>query len=224
MKVDVFTVTCGREFYLQKMLASLMDFKDEINHIMVFNDCSVSDDILSILDGLNSTVFFQNERISIGECINKYKRYFSSSIVLKLDDDAVIQSKDFFRHVKAIHEHYPEAIFSPFPVGLIKGFGGTPAVSREVIYSDSNDTYYTLREVKHVGGFARLTPLSVYEQVDFSKGVHSEDSELSKWCSLNNKKMYYLDNALIVEHAESTLGQLERDKSYFTRTREWMKK
>ncbi|HBB9683367.1 TPA: hypothetical protein JLN00_004220 [Escherichia coli] len=224
MNIDVFTVTCGREFYLKKVLLGLLDFKDEINHIMVFNDCAVSNEILEILEKLDSKIFFQDTRISIGECINKYKKHFTSSIVLKLDDDAVIQSKSFFKHAVAIHKHYPEAIFSPFPVGLIKGFGGTPAVAREVIFSDEHDTYYTLREVKHVGGFARFTPLSIYQQVDFSEGVHSEDSELSKWCSLNNKKMYYLDNALIVEHSESTLGQLERDKTYFTRTREWMKK
>jgi hypothetical protein len=224
MRVDVFTVTCGREFYLKKMLSGLLDFKDEINHIMVFNDCEVSEEVLDTLKVLGSKIFYQNTRISIGECINQYKQYFNSSLVLKLDDDAVIQSKSFFKHALAIHKHYPDAVFSPFPVGLIKGFGGTPAVSREVIYSDEHDTYYTLREVKHVGGFARFTPLSVYQQVDFSEGVHSEDSELSKWCGLNDNKMYYLDNALVVEHSESTLGQLERDKFYFTRTREWMRK
>ncbi|MGE6208645.1 glycosyltransferase family 2 protein [Aeromonas media] len=224
MIVDVITVTCGRDFYLKKSLISLSKHKDRIHHIMILNACEVSKEILDILNYTGSTILIQEQRISIGECLNKYKKLFKSDLVLKLDDDAIIQSDNFFEHAIEVHKHYPEAVFSPFPVGLINNFGGPQAVAREVIYSESSDTYYTLREVKHVGGFARFTPLSIYNEVNFGEAVHSEDSELSKWCGLNGKKMFYLDNALIVEHSESTLGQMARDKSYFSRTRDWMKK
>ena len=35
---------------------------------------------------------------------------------------------------------------------------------------------------------------------------------------------YYLENGLVVEHSESTVGQARRDESYFKRTRNWFKK
>jgi len=84
-----------------------------------------------------------------------------------------------------------------------------------VEYSVETDTYYTFRKVHHVGGFARIMPVEYFKQINFTN-THSEDTECSTWCNNNNIPMYYLENALIVEHQESTLGQHARyGEKYF---------
>jgi hypothetical protein len=84
---------------------------------------------------------------------------------------------------------------------------------RKVIYDKNKDTYYTIRYVNHIGGFCRITNSSLIKEIDFSMSPdngHAEDVLLSCVCKYKKIPMFYLENGLIVEHQESTLGQKER--------------
>jgi len=62
----------------------------------------------------------------------------------------MIRSPDFFVHVMAVHKIVPNAVFSPYPVGLIGHPGGDKGERHFVKYSEETDTYYTFRCVPHV--------------------------------------------------------------------------
>jgi hypothetical protein len=122
--------------------------------------------------------------------------------------------------VKEIARIKPDIVFSPYPVGLINNPGGPRGNRHEVIYSEVTDTYYTLRYVSHVGGFARISPSFTKNwkfDNDLIPGISgSEDSQFSLKCQQLNIPMAYLENAIVVEHQESTLGQHSRyGNNYF---------
>jgi hypothetical protein len=69
--------------------------------------------------------------------------------------------------------------------------------------------------VNHIGGFARISPSEIYQQIHFTDN-HNEDGEFSNFCNSMNIPMFYLENDLVVQHQESTLGQHQRyGEGYF---------
>lgn len=223
MSLTVFTVTIGREHYLSRQLDLLLAHKRLFDkHILVANGCSLPVHIRWKLRQLGSEVIPVSSLISIGDVLERYKGIFRrTSHVLKLDDDALPVGGDFFRHANELIRLIPDRVFSPYPVGLIQNAGGPKGTGHEVIRSKRTDTYYTLRKVNHVGGFARFSPSAYYADVRFDPTEHNEDVLFSKAMCARGVTMNYLENALIVEHAESTMGQLARDAGYFRRPRLW---
>ena len=106
---------------------------------------------------------------------------------------------------------------------LINNPGGVPRLAPQFVsYGSETDTFYTLRPVDHVGGFARIAPRELVKDWVLASDRNipgasgNEDIQFSRLCVQNNIPMYYLENALIVEHQESTLGQHARyGKDYF---------
>lgn len=162
------------------------------------------------------------ENIGIASGLNMIIHKLTAPIIIKMDDDCKIQSDNFFLHLMAVNKLNPDLVFSPFPVGLINSFGGAPLTGKRYTqYSGDTDTHYTFRPVIHVGGFARVTPLNILKgckfKPDLQPGVSgNEDGQFSEYCRREGIKMAYLENALIVEHNESTLGQHARyGETYF---------
>jgi hypothetical protein len=156
-----------------------------------------------------------------GEGNNRIVPLCRGEIIMKFDEDAVIRSPEFFEHVVAIHKLVPTAVFSPYPVGLIRHVGGDKALGHLVKYSSETDTYYTLRTVEHVGGMSRIAPSSVAKAIrcpfDLDENSGREDDSFAEACMAQQVPTYYLENAIIVEHQESTLGQMERFPQYFAK-------
>lgn len=217
-KIDIFTVITapGRPYYFNKLLKSIESNLDFINqHIVIFNGFNKTIDVN--LFNISNTIkaFYTDRLLSIGNVINKFHTVINSDLVIKLDDDSEIISNNFIPHILEINKLKPNSVFSPFPVGLINNLGGVQSNNREVIYGQATNTYYTLRKVNHIGGFARISPSFLYSKINFSDS-HNEDGEFSQYCRVNGIEMFYLENALIVEHQESSLGQHYRyGKEYF---------
>lgn len=218
---DIITITGGRTTYLNRLLKSisLQDHSLVINHTIVFQDnCFQKEFSVGVpqeyLEKL--TIIKREDKRSVGKILNETRPDGKASpYTIKFDDDAMIRSQNFFFHALEVTQLIPESVFSPFPVGLINNMGGVQSSDRRVIYGDMSDTYYTFRKVNHVGGFARVSPTNLMKSVSFSDS-HNEDTEFSSYCSQKGVGMFYLDNALIVEHQESTLGQHARyGESYF---------
>jgi hypothetical protein len=223
--ISIFTSTSNRELYLKRLLSSVVRcstvWPQTIEHIILFQGEKPSKDFEEFLSLLPSNysraikILHSSVIDNDGTVMNKAKNLAANDLFFKLDDDAKLVSEDYFMHALEIHKLVPNAMFSPYPVGLINNPGGVLSKEHSVKYSQDTDTFYTLRRVNHVGGFAKIIPTEYIKQVNFTNG-RQEDTDTSNWCISNGVPMYYLENSLIVEHQESTLGQHERyGKEYF---------
>ena len=235
MSVDISIVTFtlgGRNKYLIQCLDSVYNdinqqvVKDEIKieHHLVFQG-SYDEELSSFLDyfkpnpSYTLVVHKWPENIGIGAGLNKIIPECKGDLIFKFDDDAKIISGDFFEKALSLHKYLPNAIFSPQPIGLVNNISGPPAVSRQLIHDSNNNEYIMIRNVNHVGGFARFSPRSIFESFKFSpdliKGISgAEDGNLSQYALSQNIQMFYVETGMVVEHNEG-LGQLARYPEYF---------
>ena len=213
-KISIFTLTMGRWLYLKNLINSI-DYDSEIEHFVVFQGVQPTKEITQIMLAKNITPIILEKNIGIAMAMNLVYEKLSGDIIIKFDEDAKILTKDFFKHVREINKLCPSLVFSPYPIGLINNPGGVLSKNHQVGYSKTTDTYYTMRIVDHIGGFARISPKQTtghwrFEN-DLIEGVSgNEDSQHSKFCTQSNIPMAYLENCLAVEHQESTLGQHKR--------------
>jgi hypothetical protein len=219
----------GREKYLEDCLASSLtdSIGIKLEHHLIMQGCKCPD---LAIDYLKFSVSYRNyeihihewpENIGIGAGLNKIIPECRGSLIFKMDDDCEIISKNTFAKAFAIHQKFPDLTFSPYPVGLINNPGG-PRGNGHFVWADSKaDNFYTFRRVSHVGGFARFTPASLMKSFKFKDDLipgisGDEDGQYSNYLNSIGKPMCYLENGLVVEHNESTLGQIARFPQYFT--------
>lgn len=232
MKISIITFYSGnRETYLLRALNSInmdvhkAEYSMEIEHHVIGQGISIprSSQIITesaryLSGNLTFKVHEWPKNIGIGAGLNKILPECTGDLIFKMDDDCEIISDTFFGHAKFIHDKLPNAVFSPYPVGLINNPGGPPGFKHSVLKNDYN--VYTLRHVRHVGGFARFAPASILKNFKFAPDLiagisGNEDGQFSAHCLSNGIEMFYLENAMIVEHADSTLGQIVRTPEYF---------
>lgn len=210
--ISIFTTTIGRELYLRRQVESLIKLGGnvEYEHHILFQKYMPSNEFVEFAAKYSYVYHFQPEIINIGTALKNITSLLKGDLVIKLDDDAQVRSDNFLNSIELISQLIPGAVFSPYPVGLINNPGGVPSKDHRVKYCKENDTYYTFRKVNHIGGFARVSPKQFLEQIRLSNSGHTEDVEFSNFCRAKNIDMFYLENGLIVEHQESTLGQHSR--------------
>lgn len=222
MKFSFFTGTIDRENYLKKCIDAFVQNVSpnfDYEHHILFMGKKPSNDMLEYLNNIRSEyvskiIIHHWNNIEKGSPVmGKMRKFYTGDWFCKLDDDCIIRSPDYLKHVSEIINLKGQCSFSGFPVGLINNFGGVQSKEREVVYSKLLDVYYTLRKVNHIGGFGRITPMSVLQKVNFRPDVNEEDGDISSYCRSHNIPQYYLENAIIIEHYESTLGQSERIKN-----------
>ena len=221
MKISVYTVTLGRELYLTRLIESIekLGGRTPDEHIIAFQGVKPSGELRNLL---NSKPYIKtiewDTNCGIDAAVNKIVPILQGDLLIKMDEDCIIRSPDFFIHTEEIARVNPNLIFSPYPVGLIGNPGGVLSNSRDVKYGEKTDTYYTFRYVHHIGGFARISPKNCNWQLNINPNIvgHSEDGVYSTLANQLGVRMAYLENALIVEHQESTLGQHQRyGETYF---------
>jgi len=224
--ISIYTFTCGRELYLRRLVLSLeMNAGDSVayEHHICFQGVKPSAELEAFLHDpvrqKTTTAHYWEKNVGTGEGNNRIVGLLNGELIIKLDDDATICSPQFLTHVMAIHRLVPDAVFSAYPVGLIRHAGGTPGTDHFVKYSAETDTYYTFRCVPHVSGMVRIAPAETAKAIrcpydlDDRSGV--EDVSFALACQERNVPMYYLENAIISEHQETGLGQYERYPEYY---------
>lgn len=227
-KICIYTFTMGRTYYLNRLLRSVLrssaSYAGRIEHHLCCQGVELDPETVAIVnDGTVRnpafTVHNWPENIGTPAGVNRIVPTLQGDLIIKMDEDCLILSDDFFGHVSAVARLKQDAIFSPYPVGLIGFAGGPEALSRHVEYSPETETYYTFRSVNHVGGFCRVSPHHIVRDWTLTPGksveVRNEDQQYSRLCRENGIDMFYLENALVVEHQESTLGQRARYGGYF---------
>jgi glycosyltransferase involved in cell wall biosynthesis len=232
MKISIITFYSGnREDYLLRALNSVYmdvircDYAAEVEHHIIgqgipipMSSRIVTDSAKYYTKKLQFIIHEWPENIGIGAGLNKILPECTGDLIFKMDDDCEIISHTFFGHAQCIYEKFPNAVFSPYPVGLINNPGGPPGFKHSIFKNDYN--VYTLRHVRHVGGFARFAPASIMKNFKFAPDLitgisGNEDGQFSAHCLSKGIAMLYLENKMIVEHADSTLGQIVRVPEYF---------
>ncbi len=209
----------GRWKYLYDLISSTPYDKD-VEHFIIYQGVTPPEDMINYTKMCKIKNVFLEKNIGIAAAMNHIFPQLSGDIIMKLDEDAKIISPIFFKHVREINKLNPDLVFSPYPVGLINNPGGVPSKNHSVIYSKDLNQYYTLRHVNHIGGFARISPKFTTNwrfDNDLIPGISgNEDSQHSQKCLSGGIPMAYLENAIIVEHNESSLGQHARyGEAYF---------
>jgi hypothetical protein len=231
-QISLYTFTLGRTFYLNRTLLSVMraatTYPGRLEHHLCYQGVDPAPETLSLiedcdLENLRFEIHRWPENIGLQVGMNRIVPKLPGDWIIKIDDDCLIHSASFFEHVAAVARLEPQAMFSPYPVGLIGTPGGPAGRSHRVAYAEEMDTWYTLRRVDHVGGFCRISPAATVRAWRLEPGadadVRNEDTQYSRLCREQGIPMYYLENALVVEHQESTLGQEARYPAYFERRR-----
>ncbi len=224
MKISIYTFTLGRERYLVELIRSLHAYPlpkgIEVEHHVCFQGVRPGEDYWSSV-ALHSNIktHLWEKNIGIAEGMNKILPELTGDIIIKMDDDCkplwFWHRPSFFEMIQEISKAKPNAVWSPYPVGLINNPGGPRAISHEVIRIDEPwDSIYTLRKVTHVGGFCRISPKSTKDwrfENDLRPGQSgNEDVQFSQRCQREGIEMFYTENGPIIEHNESTLGQHAR--------------
>lgn len=215
MKLNILTITLGRELYLERLLESFNKLSNWQHHDFTYYivyQGKPSEAFKTFISELpfNANIvlkeFSSDKPLSVGSIMKQFQLVNTSGIFWKLDDDSLLRSDNFIDHIVELYRLRPNCAFSPYPVGLINNPGGVLSKNHSVVFSEKTNMYYTLRQVHHLGGFARIIPFDIFTKVNFSDS-HSEDTECSSYCQQHSVPMFYLENALIIEHQESTLGQ-----------------
>ena len=122
----------GRELYLQNLIHSIhrnagihhINFEYHIGWQGVRPTQDMKDYIYQYHHILHITNHYWDDNCGAGHANNRIIPELSGNLVIKLDDDTIIHSQDFFKHILEISRLEPNIIFSPYPVGLINNPGG----------------------------------------------------------------------------------------------------
>lgn len=230
MKISIVTFTLGsRDHYLNQCIRSILSQEDppEYEHHIIFQGAknSFHYDKIKLLETYGCIFHEWSENIGIGAGLNKILPECSGELIFKMDDDCKLISPFLLSKAYRIYKRFPNSVFSPYPVGLIRNPGGPPGSRYSIWHEKKFDIFYTRRHVNHVGGFARFSPASIIKNFKFAADLSAgqsgtEDGQFSEHCRSNGIDMFYLENELIVEHNESGLGQIARYKDYFA-SRSW---
>lgn len=221
--VFIYTFSMGRWLYLERAIKSIarskVAYKGPVKHFVFLQGVSLPPEYSYLSSHATFMQFEKNHGIADG--INIAMQFVEDEIILKFDDDCIISSPHFFNHIGYISKTFPSLIYSPYPVGLINHPGGPSAIKHEMHYNERDDVYYTFRRVSHVGGLCRISPSAtkhwkLTSDINIDGLSGNEDAQFTQLALANNIPMAYLENALIVEHQESTLGQHSRyGEQYF---------
>jgi glycosyltransferase involved in cell wall biosynthesis len=221
MKLSFYTFTMGREDYLVNLIENLHQYsnseKVECEHHICFQGVEPGEhySISTCLKSFIKTHVWE-KNVGIAEGMNRILPELTGDVIIKIDDDCMPytlwQRPTFKERIVEIARTIPNAVWSPYPVGLINNPGGPRGFGHETIrIQEPWDSIYTLRKVTHVGGFCRISPKFTKDwkfENDLKPGQSgNEDVQFSQKCAALNIPMYYLENGLVVEHNESTLGQ-----------------
>ena len=232
MKISIITFTLGnRKYYLDRQIQFVLESVLEVRHHLSIEHFVVHqggdmkyESPKQSFRGYTFEAIQFPVNVGIGQGLNQIVPMCSGDFILKLDDDAIPVNQGFFNAAEAICNRFTDSVWSPYPVGLINNPGGPKGYKHAVYQTESGN--YTMRFVHHVGGFARFAPANLMKgfrfEPDLISGISgNEDGQFSAHCLRNNIPMFYLENGAVVEHAESTLGQIARYPEYFaSRTNE----
>jgi GT2 family glycosyltransferase len=167
-------------------------------------------------------VIHEAENIGINDGCKKCAGLCRGDLIIKLDDDMLIVSDDFLENLLAACNAMAEpVVLSPFPVGIVGFTGGVAGrYGHSIYYARELDVYYAIRWVHYAGGCCLVMPRIAIEKAapfdDFhgAKGASEHDAVIAGKFRKAGFRIGYMENACVVEHQESTIGQWARSGAF----------
>ena len=118
-ELSVLTLTMGRELYIRRLFESIDllggDLPDE--HVIVFQGTPPSDELNVFFRGRpnpeNIHIEVLDTNVGIEVAMKKFVPQMDGDLIMKMDDDCIIRSPNFFNHARDIHNISPHLFFSP---------------------------------------------------------------------------------------------------------------
>ena len=224
LKVAVFTLTMNRLEYTKTMRESLSLAGYSFDWFVV--DQGSNDGTIEWIAGKTKAAIFnkKNKGIARGwnQAIELIKKTGQYDIVIKIDNDAQMMSRDWLKKMVEIFERSRKVVMSPYVEGLEDAPGGVlrkRESGQQQPYVLINDNLLGI--APFLGGIVWAAPIELYEEWKFPETFFAgnKDYMISQFAKQSGYSLFYLEE-LRVWHIRGTKGQREDYPDYF-KTTEW---
>ena len=229
MKVAIYTLTRDRLEYTKHCFETLRRKAGyPFDHFVVDNgsEDGTSEWLAKNAKDFESVTWF-NQNKGISEGSNQALRMISFKekiyeknydLIIKMDNDCEIVTNDILKKIVRIYEivqsfeNLPKYILSP----QVRGINTQPVrVKSETILG------HIIGMTAIVGGLFHIVPREVYNQYTYPLNMpkaRGQDDDFCAWVRQQGNEVGYIED-LIVNHYETTNGQVQRFPAYFKRKR-----
>ena len=222
MRIAIFTLTRDRLFYTRHCFNSLRQKAGHpYDHYVVDNGSQDGTaDWLNENKGDFKKITLHKENLGIAIAINRALNIIASrrnhyDLIIKIDNDCEVVSDDILIHLTDAFESLgagSKCLLSPRVEGI--GQSGQP---KRIEHREVGK--WTLGVTGHIGGIFLAAPARVYrrfhapENLPLAKGF---DNSICRWMRKRRGLIGYIEE-LVVNHFETTAGQMKRFPDYFER-------
>lgn len=216
--ISIITSTIGRELYLSRLLKSASLLGDWANTQfewkIVFQGGFPSMKMLNLIDSLafRPKVEIETDLVvrHINNIIYDFQKTAKYNLYLKLDDDALICSPDFFSRIVELSELIPKSVIYPLEIGGYTNIQA-PLSEQQVVYGSRSDVFYTVSNAILPSALSVMCPIELLRKTFLPEG-QTDAQFLFASAKQNNYQVVQLQNGLIVEHQEGSAGQFYRSQ------------
>ncbi len=227
LKVAIFTLTKDRYEYTRKMAKAMYQTAGYPFDWFVIDQGSKDETLEFIKTNklkIKASIFNkENTGIAKGwnDAIKLIKETGAYDVIIKLDNDAEMMTRDWLKIMIEIFERNKKVILSPYVEGLEDSPGG---VLRQRLKGDPyvmiNDR--VLGVVPYLGGICWAAPAEVYNDFKFEENsfyTGGKDYIISKYAQSQEYGLFYMEE-LRLRHIDGTKGQKLKYPKYFEKRQE----
>lgn len=226
LKVAIFTLTMDRLEYTKRMYKSMTERAGYPFDWFVVDNRSKDGTKEWIKDykytegkkHMVRTWQFNKENVGISKASNQALDLIGENydIIIKADNDCEFMTDDWLKTIVDLYERQQKIVVAPRVEGLRDSPGGVP---RENYFYVGN---HFIGTAPHLGGICIVAPAELYkgfrwEEDDFLHG--DQDYVFSQYVISKQCMLGYMEN-IIVEHTDSTIGQIKKYPDYFKEQKE----
>lgn len=218
MKIAIYTLTRDRLEYTQRSFQSLRGAAGmEYDHFVVDNGSEDgTPDWLHARSEYFKELILLDENAGISVASNLALDHIQAAgpydLIFKVDNDCIFLDQKFLASFALIYERAGrhEFMLSPRVVGINKQPHRRTTTRRDGTL---------IGWVGQVGGLCHVAPAKRYQEFRYNEHLPmawGQDENLCTWMRSMDVKIGYVEN-LVVEHCDTTNGQVQRYPAYFER-------
>ena len=218
LKVAVFTKTRDRLEYTKKSFKSLKDKAGYPYDHYVLDNGSTDGTVEWLKKRKNITIVsLEKENIGISKANNKLLEVILKKdydLIISFDNDCEVVSSDIIKQIVEIYEHIPPFYFKFMLSPKVEGLNFQPqrVDGMEIAHHTVGITYI-------IGGIFQVMPAECYKLYRFPEELakaKGQDEDINLFFHKMGGQCGYIED-LVVEHRDTTNGQMVKYPEYFDR-------
>lgn len=222
MKIAVYTLTRDRADYTERMVQSLNQFSGySYDHYIVDNGST--DGTVNWIKNHSESfeqIFFNPVNYGIGIASNQALDMIKLSgveydLIVKMDNDCEIVTPNLFALMVEIFEVCGNMLLSP----KVTGITNQPKREYDLFIKTNYKRKYKIGRTGIVGGICHWMRAEIYQQYRYPmllSRAKGQDDDFCDWAYKQSIPIGYVED-LLVNHMDSTAGQVEKYPEYFHR-------